>query len=356
MIEYVELRCHSAFSFLDGASQPEDLVERAAELGYRTLALTDRDGFYGAPRFYQAAKRLAAERAPETAARPVKRIGDAPAGASEHESLKSWPLKPILGAELSLEGGVQLLVLIERREGYRNLSRLLTKVRLDAAGPRGGKVAPVIPMALLAANAEGLVALTGGLEGAIGRALAAGDGPAAERTLSELVEIFGARNVYVELQRHFDADEELRNRQLLRLAARAGLPLVATNDVRYARPEDHRLHDVLTCVRHQMTVDEIGRRLLPSHERYLKTPAEMAALFRDVPEAVRMTCAVAERCAFTLADLGYQFPDYPTDGETVQEHLERLTWACARERYRPRAADRSNRSKGGRTRFCPART
>ena len=129
---------------------------------------------------------------------------------------------------------------------------------------------------------------------------------------------------------------------------------MATNDVRYGRPEDHRLHDVLTCVRHQMTVDEIGRRLLPSHERYLKTPAEMAALFRDVPEAVRTTCAVAERCAFTLADLGYQFPDYPTDGETVQEHLERLTWECARERYRPRAA--ADRSKGGRTGFCPART
>ena len=204
--QYVELRCHSAFSFLDGASQPEDLVERAAELGYHALALTDRDGFYGAPRFYQAAKRLAAERAPETAARPVKRIGDAPA-RGEHETLKSWPLKPILGAELSLEGGVQLLVLIERREGYRNLSRLLTKVRLDAAGPHGGKVAPVIPMAHLAANAEGLVALTGGLEGAIGRALATGDGPAAERALSALVEIFGARNLYVELQRHFDADE-----------------------------------------------------------------------------------------------------------------------------------------------------
>jgi error-prone DNA polymerase len=352
MTEYVELRCHSAFSFLDGASQPEDLVERAAELGYRALALTDRDGFYGAPRFYQATKRLATERATE-APRPFKKIGDAPADIAA-----PWPLKPIIGAELSLEGGTQLLVLVERREGYRNLSRLLTQVRLDAAGPLGGrvtgKVTPVIPIALLASHVDGLIALTGGLEGRLGQALAAGQDAEAERALSDLVEMFGARNVYVELQRHFDADEELRNRQLLRLASRAGLPLVATNDVRYGRAEDHQLHDVLTCVRHQMTVDEIGRRLLPSHERYLKAPAEMAALFRDVPEAVRTTSAVADRCAFTLADLGYQFPDYPTDGETVQQHLERLTWECARERFRPRATP--SRSKGGPSRFCLAST
>jgi error-prone DNA polymerase len=168
----------------------------------------------------------------------------------------------------------------------------------------------------------------------VGRALDRDDETGAFHALGRLTEIFGRDRIWVELGRHLDADEELRNRRLVELARRLDLPLVATNDVHYARREGHRLHDVLTCARHQATVDEIGRRLPRSGERHLKSPVEMADLFRDLPEAIRNTLAVAERCSYTLADLGYQFPDYACpDGRGHQEELVRLCHERAPSRF-----------------------
>jgi error-prone DNA polymerase len=294
---YVELRCHSAFSFLDGASLPEDLVAAAVALGYDAIALTDRDGLYSAPRFFRAAGKLGA-----------------------------GTLRPLVGSEVKLaagsaEGGSgeaapPVLLLVEDRRGYRNLCRLLTGMK--EGRPKGEGAASYD---LVAAHAAGLVALAG---------------PAPRPDLERLRDIFGPRGLYVELQRHLDDQEAHVGRRALHQAEALGLPVVATNDVRYAKPHLRRVQDVLTCARLKTTVDEAGRRLLRNAERHLKPPAAMAALFADRPDAVRATRAIAERCAFTLADLGYSFPTYPTPpGESEQSLLEALTWRGARERYRP---------------------
>ncbi|HEY4184063.1 MAG TPA: error-prone DNA polymerase [Polyangia bacterium] len=287
--DYVELRCRSAFSFLDGASLPEDLLETAARQGYDTLALADVNGLYGAPRFFGAARRAG--------------------------------VRAIVGAEVTLTdaGAPPVLLLVEHREGYQNLCRLLT--RIHHGRPKGTGSAT---HALLAAHAPGLIALAG--------ADARADLPA-------LRDAFGRDRLYLETQRHFDAAEAHRVRAACAQAEAFGLPIVATNDVRYATPERRRIHDVLTCARHGATVDEIGRRLSPSAEHHLKSPREMAALFRDLPAALRATRAIAERCRFTLADLGYTFPTFPVPaGETEQSYLVKLTWQGAARRYRADSA------------------
>ena len=146
--------------------------------------------------------------------------------------------------------------------------------------------------------------------------------------------VLGRQQVFLEVQRHFDAAEAAQTRQVLAQAEADHVGVVATNDVRYASPDGRIVHDVLTCAREKCTVDEIGRRLAPNAERWLKPPAEMAALFRDLPAAVRATRAIAERCAFTLADLGYQFPTYPVPpGETQQSLLAKLCQQGVGDRY-----------------------
>jgi error-prone DNA polymerase len=283
--DYVELRARSAFSFLDGASLPEDLIGAAADAGMGTLALGDRDGVYGAPRFFAAARKAG--------------------------------LRPIVGAEVTLEGAPPLLLLVEDARGYRNLCRLLTAARagLRKADP------PRTTVASLRAHTAGLIALAG---------------PAPRDDLPALVEAFGPRHVFLELQRHLLPGDGRRERAAIAQAAAAGLGVVATNDVRYATPRARIVHDVLTCAREKATVDDIGRRLPPNGERWLKSPAAMAALFHDRPAALRATRAIAERCAFTLAELGYQFPRFPVpEGESEQGLLERLSWRGVEERYAP---------------------
>jgi error-prone DNA polymerase len=285
---YIELRCRSAFSFLDGASLPEDLATAAARLGYEALALGDRDGLYGAPRFFRRAR----------------------AGGT----------RPLVGADVTLaaegDGAVPpLLLLCEDRRGYRNLCRLLT--RSKEGRPKGEGAAT---LAELEEHAAGLVALAGA---------------EVRPDLPRLQGIFGER-LYLEVQRHLDDDQARRNLATVAQAEALGVPLVATNDVRYADRSRRRVHDLLTCARHRCTVDEIGRRLPRNAERFLKPPAVMAALFRDRPRALAATREIAQRCAFTLADLGYTFPRYPVpDGETEQSLLETITWQGAAERYRP---------------------
>jgi error-prone DNA polymerase len=282
--DYVELRCRSAFSFLEGASLPEDLVAAAASGDHHTLALADRDGVYGAPRFFAAARKTG--------------------------------LRPIVGAEITLAtGAAPVLLLVEDRRGYQNLCQLIT-----AAKTGKQKSDPVdAPLDLLAAHAGGLTAL-------------AGAAPRAD--LPALLDVFGRDRVFLEVQRHFDAEEAHRNRDVRAQAEALGVGLVATNDVRYATPLQRVVHDVLTCAREKATVDEIGRRLAPNGERWLKPAREMQLLFRDMPAAVHATRAIAERCAFTLADLGYAFPDYDVPpGETQQSTLEKLAWAGVASRY-----------------------
>ncbi|TMA37354.1 MAG: PHP domain-containing protein, partial [Deltaproteobacteria bacterium] len=288
--DYVELRCRSAFSFLAGASLPEDLVDQAAALGYDALALADHGGVYGAPRFFTAARRAG--------------------------------IRPLVGAEVAVEGGGLLWLLVEERCGYQNLCRLITA---GALGRPKGEAR--VDWAQVEAHACGLHCLAGGSEGPLA-------GPDAAANLGRLSAIFGER-LAVDVHRHHERAGERLARRLADLAAAHQVPVVATNDVRHARPSGRALLDVLTCIRLGTTLDQAGRRLLQNAERHLKSAREMAALFHDAPDAIRQSRRIAERCAFTLADLGYRFPEFPLPpGETPDNHLRALTYGGARERYR----------------------
>jgi error-prone DNA polymerase len=312
---YIELHAASAFSFLDGASLPEALVDRAAELGYPALALLDRDGVYGAPRFHLAAKRagikaiIGAELTLVPGAHAVDRTSRGRnAGRPPSGELRLCPLP----------------VLVESREGYRNLCRLVTLMKLRAAKGEGA-----LTFDDLEGHAGGLIALVGrtAIDGA-----RFGVGGIVDRTVGT----FGAGQVYVELQRHLLRDQEADNAVLRDLASAFHLPVVATNGVRFGEPADRPLYDVLTCIRHKTTLDRAGRRLTCNAERYLKPPEAMARLFSDVPEAISATQELADRLGYTMADLGYRFPEYPVPpGETMGSFLRKLTQAGARERYRP---------------------
>ncbi len=324
-----ELHAASAFSFLAGASLPEDLAERAAELEIPAMALLDRNGLYGTPRFHQATRRAGIK----AIVGAEVEIGDrhliSPSG--EMRCL-SPPLSPPSG-EMRCLSPPLLSLLVAERAGYRNLSRLLTA----AARGRAKGEARASP-ADLTAHAGGLWCLTGGAEGPLARTLSSSGLDGARRLLERLAHIFDGR-VAVEIQRHRQRDQEHRNRALVELAKRLRLPLVATNGVRYARADDRRLHDVLTCIREHTPIDDAGRLLAAHRERHLKSGAEMAELFADLPVALAGARELAERLDFTLADLGYRFPDYPLPpGETASSYLKQVVWNAAPGRFRPLTA------------------
>ncbi len=289
-------------------------------MGYPALALGDRDGLYGAPRFYHAAVKAG--------------------------------LKAIVGAELTLDDESRLYVLVPDRDCYQNLCRLLTASKLRVINPSvPGRKSPPSPYPAkgegrvtiddLERFGAGLICLAGGVHSPLSRMLTAGEDP---RPLCDrLRAIFGAGNFHIDLQRHLDAGEERLNRKLAALAEATGTPVVATNDVCHSGGE-RALLDVLSCIRMKTTLDAAGRALWVNNERYLKPPADMAALFADLPHALAATQALAERCAFTMADLGYRFPDYPLPpGETPDSYLRILTYAGARERWGKALSDRVRR-------------
>jgi error-prone DNA polymerase len=301
---YIELHVASAFSFLQGASLPETLVERAAALGYPALALLDADGVYGAPRFHKAAERAG--------------------------------IRAIIGAELTIAASItnhksrftngvwRLPVLVAAPEGYQNLCRLVTRMKMRAPKGEGA-------LAL-----EELDGLTSGLVALAGRPILDGRQYGVGGLLDRVVGLFGREHVGVELQRHFLRDEEEDNAALTELARAFRVPVIAANGVRFAEPSDRSLFDVLTCVRHRTTLDAAGRLLARNAERYLKSPETMAELFADRPDALAGTAALAERLQYSMADLGYRFPKYPVPGgDTEMSFLRHITEAGARERYRP---------------------
>ncbi len=325
---YIELHAASAFSFLQGASLPEVLIDRAADLDYPALALLDRDGVYGAPRFHKAA--LAAGIRPIIGAELTiggTRQAGAQAGGAGGERLRAGsrsappvlPIPPILPIQPFL-----LPVLCESQEGYRNLCRLVTRMKMRAAKGEGA-----LALDELEGSTSGLVALAG-------RTALNGERYGVGGLLDRLIGIFGRANVYVELQRHFHRQQEHENDALVALAAAFRVPTIATNGVRFATAAERPLFDVLTCIYHHTDLATAGRRLAPNAERYLKSSADMAALFRDNPDAVSRTRELADRLQYTMADLGYSFPDYPVPpGETQMSFLRRITDVGARERYQP---------------------
>jgi error-prone DNA polymerase len=313
---YIELHTASAFSFLDGASLPEALVQRAADLEYPALALLDRDGVYGIPRFHLAARRAGLKAI--VGAELTVAVGTR-GSAFDTRAANREPRAPSPEPRL-----FRLPVLVSSREGYRNLCRLVTRMKL--AAPKGEG-------ALTLDDLDGHV---GGLVALAGRAVIDNSRFGIGGLVDRLVGMFGGSHVCIELQRHLLRDEEADNHTLRDLASAFHLPIVATNGVRFATKEERPLYDVLTCIRHKTTLEQAGRRLSWNAERSLKPAEEMSRLFHDLPEAIVGARELADRLEYTMADLGYQFPEYPVPpGETMASFLRKITQAGARERYRP---------------------
>jgi len=300
---FVELHAKSAFSFLEATALPEALAGRAVALEQPALALVDTDGVYGAPAFYRACTRLG--------------------------------ITPLVGAEVSLMDGGRLPLLVEDQEGYKNLCRLLTRVKMRAAKCEGAA-----GWDDLEEHVGGLVCLTGGASGPVAAALAHGGHEAARATLDRLAGLFGRFGVYAELQRDLSREQEARNEWLRAEAERLGLPLLASNAPLMIARGDRPLLDTLTCIKHGTTIDRAGRLLARNSERFLKPGREMERLFADCPSAVANTGELALRLGFTLKHLGYRFPDYPLPtGQTPIGWLRALCKEGARQRYGARRRD-----------------
>src|SRR5262245_33681896 len=294
---YVELHARSAFSFLEGASTPEQLAGTCLSLGMPSMALMDRDGMYGSPRFHLAMNKLG--------------------------------LRAHIGAEVTCTEGGRLVLLVSAAEGYKNLCRLLTRMKLRSEKGKGA-----IRLADAGEFSRGLICLTGGEEGLFANSLRQGGPKTASALVERLCGIFGRENLYVELQRHFLREEERRNQVAVELAGRFQLPLLATNGVHHASPEEREILDAFTCLRHHRVLANAGKLLSCNSERYLKSPEQMAALFADLPEAIANTSELASRLQYTMRDLGYQFPVYPTpNGESQIQFLRARTWDGALNRY-----------------------
>ncbi|HZZ64750.1 MAG TPA: PHP domain-containing protein, partial [Candidatus Baltobacteraceae bacterium] len=282
-MQYAELHCHSNFTFLEGGSHPEELVDAAAALGLHALALTDRSGLYGAVRF----SRAAAEK----------------------------KLPGIIGSELEFSNGKRLVALVENERGYANLCEILSTGQL-----RGAKNEPQLHSEDLQGRTEGLVALCGNPD---------------ESYIKQLCEYFEDR-LYLELQHHLHADDARRCRSLIDLAGTFGLPYVATNGVMYACKDHARLADVVFCVKHKTTLAQAREDALlrPNAEYHLKAPRMMAQVFSAYPQAISNTLVIAERCAFRLDRLTGQFPLFAVpEGHTRQTYLRELVYRGAAQRY-----------------------
>jgi error-prone DNA polymerase len=315
MSDYIELHARSAFSFLRGASNPEDLVKAAATAHLPALALLDRDGVYGAPRLYSAAR--------------------------------DNGLRALVGAEITLDDGSVLPLLAATRTGYQNLCELITTAKMTERGstlaqPGSADLAQherkrpcFATWEEVGRFSEGLIALTGDEDGPVRRAWRMQGNAAAADALTRMKHAFGPDRLYVELQRQRIRGEEREVRFLRDLAAAQQLPVLATGGVIYATRSAHEVADVFTCLRQHTTLDAAGRLLEVNDHRHVKSADEMHALFADCPEALVNTRRLADRLEFTLQDLGYEFPRFPTpSGRTMDDYLHEVTFAAARQRYR----------------------
>ena len=298
MTDYVELHAASAFSFLEGGSLPEALVERAAELGMDAMALMDRNGLYGAPRFHAMAAKK---------------------GVKAH-----------VGAEIVLRDAARLPVLCTSQVGYKNLCQMITRFKMREVTKAEGAARTED----LEEFSAGMVCLTGGADGVLATALAAGGEAKARAELEQLARIYGRGNVYVELQRHGQREEEHRNCAALALAESLQLPVLATNGVRYATQPEREILDLFTCIRNGKELDRAGRLLAMNSQRYLRSAARMAELFRDIPEAIGNTRLLSSRLEFDLKDLGYKFPEYDVPyGENMESFLRKRVAEGVAKRY-----------------------
>jgi len=297
-MSYAELHCHSYYSFHDGASSLEELMLRAKELGYRALAVTDHDNLCGAMRFAQLAKSL--------------------------------EMRVITGAEITLEGGFHLTLLVKDQTGYKNLCRLIT-----AAHASGERNDPALPPKLLPEHAAGLIALSGCPKGELSQLVVKSRLAEAKNLVKQYLDWFGLDNYYIELQQNLAFGYTARNIALLKLAKETSAKVVATGNVHYHIRERHQLQDCLVAVKNCQSLEETHRERRPNSEYYLRPQEELEALFRDCPEALQNTVDIAGRCTLDLTkDLSYIFPDYPApEGYNPQSYLEKLCHEAAIRRY-----------------------
>jgi DNA polymerase III alpha subunit len=382
---YAELHCHTNFSFLDGASAPDDLVERAVELGLTGLAVTDHAGLYGAVRFASTAEAAglhpvvgieielldAAVADPTGIVVPHRRArrqgARAPVEAPLADVTEGLPVRPrpsrarLPGhrptVKEDLRGigdrvrGPHLVLLARSPIGWRSLCRLVSHANM--AGTKG---VARFSQALLAEHTEGLVALTGCRDGELARRLRAGDLAGARAVAERYATLFGrgdgpaTSGFFIELSHHLLPDDDWIVAESAALAEAAGLPVVVTNDVHYARPEDRELADVLTAIRHGRSLDGLGDLRRPDGESYLKTGPELAAMVpgelsfaaedhraaRAWREGIATAVELAASCKVDLGFEQYRFPGFPVpDGETPFSYLSELCWTGARKRYHP---------------------
>jgi error-prone DNA polymerase len=316
---YVELHAASAFSFLDAASLPEQLIECAVELEMPALALLDRNGVYGSARFHTSAKRNGM-RAHVGAEIAVSSFGSRLALPAwlPHQRKPEPPRLPLL---------------CESRAGYQNLCQLITQFKMRETTKKEGAAT----FHDLEQYASGLVCLTGGDEGPLAAALTRGGEAAGRETVERLTRIFGRENVFVELQRHREREGEWRNQAALRIARSLNLPVMATNGVRYATAYDREILDLFTAIRNHVELDQAGRLLALNSQRHLRPAREMQALFRDIPGAVETTIDLSSRLKFELSDLGYEFPHYPVPpDETMDSFLRKRVAEGVLRRYGPK--------------------
>jgi len=286
-MDYVELQVTTNFSFLRGGSHPEEMVAQASHLGQRAISVTDRNTLAGVVRAFGMAKKLG--------------------------------LRLIVGARLDFTDGRSVLALPTDRAAYGRLSQLLTLGKRRA--PKG-ECHLAVPDLLDYGDGQILIVLP---------SLVPSEGDM--HLLHALKERFGDA-VYLGAQHRHRGDDRRRIDHLARVSAWSGVPLVATNDVLYHHPDRRMLQDVVTCIREGATIHEAGRRLEVNAERHLKSAAEMAELFQDHPEVVARTVEIADRCRFSLDEIRYEYPvELVPDGMTPQQHLERLAWDAATERY-----------------------
>ncbi|MFN2572087.1 MAG: DNA polymerase III subunit alpha [Gemmatimonadales bacterium] len=297
---YAELHCHSAFSFLDGASPPDELLAAAHSLGYPALALTDRNGIYGSLAFAHAATPLG--------------------------------IQSITGAEVTLTDGSHVILLAESATGYSNLCRLLTEAHLGAE-----RLDPKLPLAKIEERQEGLIILSGSRrDGVLPRTLEREGLSAARKLAARCKSVFGPDRFYVEIQRNRVRGDLALSRALIDISQSLRLAVVATGNVHYHTRSLHRLHDVMVAIRHRTTLDGSHRVRNPNSEFYLRPLDEVVSLFGDCSHAVAMTMAIAERCScFDITrDLGYTFPDFRgADRAPAPVALAGLCTARLDERY-----------------------
>jgi DNA polymerase-3 subunit alpha len=310
MNKFVHLHVHTEYSLLDGCVRLPDLLRKAGEFGMPAVAISDHGNMYGAVDFLRESK--------DTGIKPIFGCECYVARRTRHDRVPKIDESPF-----------HLLLLAKGIEGYKNLLKLVTRSNLE-----GFYYKPRVDRELLSRFSTDLFAMSACLKGEIPSAIMDGDLPRARRLISEYVEIFGKGNFFLELMDHGIPEQKAVNDILVELGKEMGVPLVATNDVHYLESGDSDAHDVLLCVQTQRTLNDEGRMRFSTPEFYLKSPAEMQDLFKDVPEALENTLLIAEKCNVSLPIGNYYLPVFdPPEGKTLAGYLEELCEKGLREKY-----------------------